>query len=109
MVKKYQGKGFKERDGKLRMDLIPTVVITGLAEVLTYGAIKYSANSWQHVDDPINTYYGACLRHLIKWRDGEDIDPESGLHHLKHSICNLMFLLYFSIHQNRKQKSLYTN
>ena len=32
------------------------------------------------------------MRHLIAWRKGELIDPESKLPHLAHAGCNLIFL-----------------
>lgn len=78
---------------KLRMDLIPVSAFTGLAEVLTMGAKKYGANSWQNLPDFNNRYYGALLRHLIAWRSGELIDQESGLSHLKHALANIAFLI----------------
>lgn len=37
--------------------------------------------------------YGAALRHLTAHLDGEDKDPESGLSHLAHLGCCVMFLL----------------
>jgi len=36
------------------------------------------------------------LRHLTAWWAGEDLDPESGLHHLAHAACCLMFLLEYT-------------
>lgn len=82
--------------GKLRFDLITPDVEEQLAAVLTHGAKKYAANSWQeNVEDPINRYYAALRRHLNAWRKGEKVDPESGLNHLAHVACNVMFLLHF--------------
>ena len=78
---------------KLRMDLIPASSFIALAEVLTYGAKKYGANSWQGLPDFENRYYGALLRHLIAWREGELNDAESGLPHLWHAIANIAFLI----------------
>ena len=34
------------------------------------------------------------MRHLIAWSNGEDNDKESGLSHLGHAACNIMFLLH---------------
>jgi len=86
-----EGKKFDSE--KLRMDLIPVSTLNGLAEVLTYGAQKYGTNNWQGLSDFNNRFYGALLRHLIAWRSGEEIDTESGLHHLKHALANICFLL----------------
>jgi len=86
-------KGVKLDDGKLRFDLIPESAIEGLAEVLTMGARKYTPNGWKTVPDAVNRYYSALFRHLMAWRKGEKIDPESGLSHLKHVMINVAFLL----------------
>lgn len=39
--------------------------------------------------------YAACLRHLWAWWRGEDNDPETGLSHLDHALCCLLFLSTF--------------
>jgi len=81
--------------GKLRHDLVMPEVINELAKVMTYGAEKYSPNSWQLVDDAENRYYAALLRHIYAYRLKEKEDPESGINHLSHAMANLQFLLYF--------------
>lgn len=84
----------KADDGKLRMELIPPETLISLAEVLTYGANKYSANSWQQVEP--ERYTGALLRHFIAYmRDSNSVDEESGIKHIKHVLCNAMFLNWF--------------
>lgn len=35
------------------------------------------------------------MRHLVAYRNGETTDPESGVSHLSHAFCNLMFLRHF--------------
>jgi len=78
--------------GKLQFRLITPRSKKALAEVLTFGAEKYGANSWQGVPNGKERYYDALLRHLNAWELGEDIDSESGLHHLAHAMANIMFL-----------------
>lgn len=81
----------KADGGKLMMELIPTSAYKSLARVLTYGAEKYGANSWQRVER--ERYVGALIRHLVAYIDeplGED--EESGLLHIEHVLCNAMFL-----------------
>ena len=36
---------------------------------------------------------GATIRHLTAWRSGERLDPESGLPHLAHAACSVLFML----------------
>ena len=85
--------GRKDDDGKLRYDLVPDRAETELVAVLTYGASKYGPNNWRRVDGMNARYFAAARRHLAAWRSGERIDPESGLAHLAHAVCSLMFLL----------------
>ena len=63
--------------------------------MLTYGANKYAPDSWRHIEDAVNRYYASLRRHINAYRKGEKIDPESGLSHLAHAACNIMFLMYF--------------
>ena len=86
----------KHDAGKLRYELIPPSAMRAIADVLTFGANKYSANNWKKVDDP-SRYVGALYRHLEAWRSGEELDPESGLPHLHHAITNLAFLIELDI------------
>lgn len=37
----------------------------------------------------------AALRHLLKWVSGSRVDDETGLSHLAHAMCCLMFLLNY--------------
>ena len=87
--------GHKNDQEKNRLDLIEPEFIEGVGKVLTFGADKYEPNNWQKVDDAENRYYAAAMRHLMAWRKGEKTDPESGISHLFHVACNIMFLQYF--------------
>ena len=82
----------KEMLDKARIDLVPTEMIMGVAEVLTYGAKKYSDNNWRQ-GLPHSTHYAAAQRHLLKFWAGIDLDDESNLHHLKHAACNIGMLI----------------
>ena len=90
-------KGKKFDSDKVRYDLIPQGVDEELAKILTFGAKKYGENNWQKLDNFNNRYYAAARRHLEAWRSGEDIDPESGEHHLSHALTNLAFLVWNNI------------
>jgi hypothetical protein len=86
--------GVKLDNGKLLMSLIPVEALTGLAEVLTFGAQKYTPNGWQTVPNGEQRYMDALLRHYCSYRSGEINDPESGLSHLKHMLTNIAFLVW---------------
>ena len=85
--------GMKHDSDKPRMDLIPPQAELLLAQVLTYGAIKYAPNNWRHVENADARYIAATMRHINAHRQGERVDPESGLPHLAHAMCSLAFLL----------------
>ena len=83
------------------LDLVDYDIVNEIGKVLTYGAKKYSPNSWQTIDDAENRYFAALLRHLFAYRKGEILDPESGLPHMSHAAANVMFLNYFQT--NKKE------
>ena len=61
-------------------------------EVLTFGADKYGDRNWEEGISE-DRLYAACQRHLLAHREGELLDPESGLPHLYHAFCCLGMLL----------------
>ena len=87
--------GMKYDEGKLLMHLVTPEFTEDVAKVLTFGAEKYEEDSWQSVPDGKKRYTAAMLRHLSAYRKGEEIDSESGLTHLSHAACNLMFIMWF--------------
>lgn len=85
--------GAKYDHGKPRYDLLPAIAIDEMAKVLTFGAEKYSPNSWQNVPDAINRYRAALLRHTFAIQRGELIDDESGLPHSALAMTNAAFIV----------------
>ena len=86
--------GGRDDAGKARYELIPPEAEEALAEVLTYGATKYVDRNWEKGMD-IGRVEGSLRRHLAAYRLGEVNDPESGLHHLKHALANLAFMVTY--------------
>ena len=86
-----EGKKYDEEKAKLY--LLPPKSILEVGKVLTYGADKYDAENWRKVDDLQNRYTSAALRHIFAHIDGEADDPETGLSHLAHAMCCLLFKL----------------
>ena len=78
--------------GKLEYGLVPPLALKEMVKVLTFGAQKYERDNWQRVPDSKRRYFDALQRHLWAWKEGEVIDPESGIHHLAHAACCLFFL-----------------
>lgn len=84
----------KTRYGNLKtpLALIPGAALVEEAEAMACGAEKYGAYNWRTTDVPAMTYVSAAMRHLLKYLDGQDIDPESGAHHLAHvrACCGIL-------------------
>lgn len=94
-----------QASGKLRWDLLPLSEIEDVVKILTFGANKYSDNNWKNAiydTDHKNRYFAALMRHLVAWRNGEVIDPESKLPHLAHAMCNVLFLMWFDKNGDKK-------
>lgn len=71
-----------EKGSKLaRFSLIPPEFLWALAEHYGKGAFKYADRNWER-GYKWSLSLDALERHLTQWRMGEDLDPETGSHHL---------------------------
>ena len=97
LVSAELGRGYelKKDYGKPMWDLLPFGPVGQIVDVLTFGARKYAPDQWQQVPDARRRYFAAMMRHLNAWWSGERIDDESGLPHLAHAGCCLVFLMWF--------------
>lgn len=86
--------GRKSDAGKPRLSLLPWRAVQQIVAVLEFGAAKYGADNWQRVPEARQRYFDATMRHLLAWWDGERLDAESGLPHLAHAGCCILFLLW---------------
>lgn len=78
-------------EGKVQWSLVSFKDIEEIPRVLEFGAKKYSRDNWKK-GMPVTEMCDSLLRHVIAFASGEDIDPESGLSHLGHIGCNIMFI-----------------
>lgn len=91
--------GAKDDDDKIRADLVLGAfprALEKVCEVGTFGANKYTDNGWLLVDDALERYKSALLRHYIADAKGEELDPETGISHLSHIAWNAMAILELS-------------
>lgn len=89
-VKMDLSKGVKLDAEKPRMDLLDSSWLEGVAQILTFGAKKYAAHNWRNGIE-LSRLIAAALRHISRFNDGENCDPETGKSHLYHASCCLMF------------------
>jgi hypothetical protein len=88
------GSALKFDGDKLPLHLLSTEAMNQTAAVLKFGAQKYAEHNWRKGftwSRPLS----AAMRHITAFNAGEDKDPESGLSHLAHAACCIMFLLEF--------------
>ena len=101
-----RGLGLKYDAGKPQARLLREGVPRALAEldrVLTFGAQKYAAHSWQHVENAAERYQDASYRHDSARCLGETIDPETGCRHRAQHIINELFLLELELRDAEPQ------
>lgn len=65
------------------------------AQVFEYGKKKYAEWNWLK-GMPWSVPLACAVRHLLKMAKGEMIDPESGLPHRGHVLCNLAMLIMYA-------------
>lgn len=84
--------GAKHDDGKLQLSAVPPEAIVAIARIREYGNRKYAdPENWRRVLP--EKFHEAMLRHCLAiWEDPFAVDPESGLPHLWHLMCNGAFL-----------------
>jgi len=80
------GENPKERYGRLKPPLrfVPPALALYVSRVMELGARKYGPMNWRSKPVSLNTYLEAIERHLYAARDGETVDPESGMPHVAH-------------------------
>lgn len=88
--------GEKFDSEKDRWDLLPFTATKKVVKVLTFGARKYEPDNWRIVPDWRRRYLAAAMRHLVAYQEGEDLDTESGMPHLAHAACCVLFMLELS-------------
>ena len=87
--------------GKPRLSLVPPAAVEETAKVREYGCRKYpdgGKDNWRNVT--IDRHFEAALRHI--WKAANDygkIDPESGLMHVSHALCDLSFVVQMLVEE----------
>lgn len=95
----------KHDSGKADWSLMPFEAVEEINKVLEFGAKKYAAHNWKQGGGfKYTRILNSLLRHIFAFMRGEDKDPESGLSHMAHAGCNILFILYYL-----KYKDKYSN
>ena len=78
---------------KPQLQLIPPVFNEAVAAALAHGAPRYGPWNWRSNRVEMMTYLGAMKRHIDALLDGEDLAPDSGVHHLGHIAASCAIVL----------------
>ena len=93
----------KKDEGKPGFELLPIELLSEVNLVLRHGARKYGVCNWCKKEGFVySRCYNALWRHMLAWWRGEDNDKETGLSHLSHAMCNLLFLMYHFKYNNKE-------
>lgn len=88
--------GRKDDTGKLPYHLLPSDAVEEILKVLAFGATKYAPRNWEK-GMAWSRPFSALMRHMWAWWRGERCDPETGLSHLAHAGCCILFLLSYEV------------
>lgn len=77
---------------KAPMSTVPAAVLAEVGVAMLEGARKYGRHNYRAVGVRASVYYDACMRHVMRWWEGEDLDPDSGLTHVTKAIASLVVL-----------------
>jgi hypothetical protein len=88
--------GFKADAGKVSFTYLPFDALGCINKVLVFGAIKYADRNWEKGMNWTRPW-DACVRHLDAWMRREPFDKESGMSHLWHAGCCILFLIAFEL------------
>jgi len=80
-------------EGKLQWNLVDWESLKEFVKVLMFGSKKYAPDNWKKGLNR-EEILESMQRHLVALFNKEETDPESGLHHMGHIICNAVFYLF---------------
>jgi hypothetical protein len=107
-MKDTPDESLKKDAGKVRWELLPLQCIEGMVKVLTFGAKKYEDDGWKKLmqtEEGLKRVIGSARRHQVALEKqgigaldlneyGEVDEDHSGLPHIDHFMCNVLFQKY---------------
>jgi len=97
--------GVKLDGAKAKFGLVPPDAYLAVAEVMTLGALKYSANNWVGLE--LSRVLDAMERHINAFRMGEEYAADSKQHHMAHAIANAMMAYHIVMNKPEQDDRLF--
>lgn len=101
MLTEEQERQLKETAVKFDNDkvdwmILPYDAIEEIIKVMEFGARKYARGNFASGEGLEYTrVLNSLMRHILAFSRGEDLDPETGISHMAHAGCNVLFLLHY--------------
>lgn len=77
---------------ELDVEVLHPVVLYEAGLGMMEGARKYGRHNYRETGVRSSVYYDATMRHVNQWWSGENMDPDSNLHHVTKAICSNVVL-----------------
>lgn len=78
---------------KMPLHLWPEVATLYGSLGMLDGAMKYGRCNFRAIGVRTSIYVDAAKRHINRWFEGEELDTDSGVHHLGHALACLAIIL----------------
>ncbi|HXS14474.1 MAG TPA: dATP/dGTP diphosphohydrolase domain-containing protein [Acidobacteriaceae bacterium] len=78
---------------KIDLGLVPDSLIAYISNAFLEGALKYGRYNWRVAGVRASIYHAALKRHLAKWWNGQDRDPQTRVHHLANALACIAIIL----------------
>jgi len=90
----------KDRAGaaKPNLSILPFAPLYEAIPAIYEGRRKYGYWNWRSEEISETIYADAAIRHLMQWIAGEDVDPDSGVHHVSKAIAGLLVVRDAMLH-----------
>lgn len=80
------------------LEYFPRAILT-IGLVSGFGAEKYDWNNWEHLEDAVERYGDAEIRHICEAAISGDTDADSGLAHAAHEAWNALAVLELKLRE----------
>lgn len=71
---------------------VPGNVLREVSVGMMEGSMKYGRHNYRVAGVRSGVYVDAAIGHILDYWEGQDIDPDSGLHHITKAIASLVVL-----------------
>lgn len=78
---------------RLDMSLFPDAAVAYGALAMTEGHLKYGGFNYRVAGVQASVYIAALRRHVAKWYNGEEVDPDTKVPHLANALACLAIMI----------------